>query len=102
MKYFKVYFGQGKDREVLYAKASDMVHIELWTLRNRPMADFYGMNIIQVDKDTKESYPGADFCMMAVADYYRYCFPDKSDEEIRQAMIKQVVDSYKVRRGIKA
>lgn len=88
-KYFKVFFGEGKDREKnpLFVKATDMESIILWVLRNRPMKDYYGMNIVQVDPVTKESFSGADFYMLAVADYYRHEFPGQSDEQIRSKMI---------------
>ena len=100
-KYFKVLFGEGKDREKnpLFVKATDIFQVEIWVLRNRLMEEYYGMNIIQVDPVTKESWSGADFMMNAVADYYRqYEYPGKTDEEIRELEIESRIRAYQRRR----
>ena len=93
-KYFKVSLGRDH-KKVLYIKSTDMDYIALWVLRNRPMNDFYGMNIVQVNPETKESYSGADFMCEAVAEYYHYEFKGMSDEEIRQELIICTVNRIK-------
>lgn len=100
-QYFKVLLGEGKDRPELWVKASDMFQVEIWVLRNRPMEEYYGMNVIQVDPVTKESFRGADFSMNAVADYYRqYVYPGKSDEEIRKLEIESRIRAYNRMKGV--
>ena len=93
-QYFEIIFTSTNEK--LYVTASSMDRVALWVLQNRPMSDYYGMNIIQVNSDKTRPASG-DFMCNAVREYYHYdtVYGDMSDEEIRQAEIKRYIDYIK-------
>ena len=89
-RYFKIHFYSGEE---LFASASSMDRVALWILQNRPMADFYLVNIIEVNSD-KSRKAGGDFLAEACREYYHSeeCYGNLSDEAIRQKEIKRFKD----------
>lgn len=84
MKYFKVIFDN--DNDDLYIKADSTNKIILWILKNRPMSDFYGVNIVEVwpDKSIKDH---GNFEAVAIADAWYYELNTTDDEVVRKAQI---------------
>lgn len=95
MQYFKVIFHNPTTHEVnneLYVSASSMYRVALWVLKNRPMNDYYAMNIIEVNPDKSRKQRG-DFMANAIREYFHSdeAYGNKSDEYIRAKEIARCV-----------
>ena len=95
MKYFRIVFHNLEDntQQELFVKSKDMDRVELWVLKNRPMKDYYGMSICEVNAD-KTNKKGGDFSLVAVADYYKWAFDTEDDEVIRKGRMAQIIENY--------
>lgn len=89
MKYFRVNFLDPETKEPngeMYVKANSMDDIDLWILKNRPMSDYYGAGIVEVNAD-KSAKKNCDFQCIAIREYYYHDLKTEDDEKIRQILI---------------
>lgn len=94
-RYFKIHFYNNATE--LYVTASSMNKVRVWVLKNRPMNDYYLMNIIEVNADKTRKQHG-DFMCIASREYYHYpeVYGNMSDEEIRKEELKRSITGVEV------